>query len=141
MIELPPPTNFAEGQRKLFGILVSAAGMFCGACAVAMVCLLMWGGWSDKEEHTIVVIFGWSLGGFIAAMTLVIGFLAVGGPVGKFKASVGKEGGSFEAGDHESAMVPSVTTTTTVTPAPAAPKPPPADDSGNQRALPEGGAT
>jgi hypothetical protein len=120
---LPPPTSFAEGQRMIFGCLVALSGMFCGACAVAMICLLMWGGFSAKEEHTIVVILGWSLGGFIASMAAVIMALAVGGPVGKFSGKVGKDGASFEASDHESA--PTVTTTTTVTPSPpvAPPKP------------------
>jgi pimeloyl-ACP methyl ester carboxylesterase len=48
-----------------------------------MVALLMWGGWSKAEEHTIVVIFGCALGGFIAAMTAVIVGLLAGGPVGR----------------------------------------------------------
>lgn len=96
---LPAPTNFAEGQRALFGCLVAFAGMFCGACSVGMIALLMWGGWSEKEEHTIVVIFGWSLGGFIASMAMVIGFLAVGGPVGRFKAGVSKDGANLEVSD------------------------------------------
>jgi len=64
MKPLPPPGTFAEGQRLVYGLLASAAGMFCGLCAVAMVALLMWGRWSAAEEHSIVIIFGWSLGGF-----------------------------------------------------------------------------
>lgn len=96
-MSLPPPTSFAEGQRQLFGRLMAAAGMFCGACAVAMICLLMWGGFSKDEEHTIVVIFGGSLGGFILLMGAVIVAMAVGGPVGKFKASASKDGASLEA--------------------------------------------
>ena len=64
MKPLPPPNSFAEGQRYIYGLLASAAGMFCGAAAGLMVALLMWGGWSRSEEHTIVTIFGWSLGGF-----------------------------------------------------------------------------
>ncbi len=52
MKPLPPPGTFAEGQRHVYGLLAAAAGMFCGACAVAMVALLMWGGWSAAEEHT-----------------------------------------------------------------------------------------
>ena len=60
---LPPPGTFAEGQRLVYGLLAAGAGMFCGASAAAMVALLMWGGWSRDEEHTIVTIFGWSLGG------------------------------------------------------------------------------
>ena len=97
MKPLPPPTSFAEGQRYIYGLLASAAGIFCGACAGAMVALLMWGGWSRAEEHTIVTIFGWSLGGFIAAMIVVIIGLLAGGPVGRFKVSATRDGASIEA--------------------------------------------
>jgi hypothetical protein len=78
-------------------VLAAAAGMFCGACAVAMIGLLMWGRWSAAEEHTIVTIFGWSLGGFIAAMVAVIVGLLAGGPVGRFKVSASHDGASIEA--------------------------------------------
>jgi len=97
MRPLPPPGTFAEGQRLVYGLLAAAAGMFCGACAVAMIALLMWGGWSRAEEHSIVVIFGWSLGGFIAAMVAVIAGLLAGGPVGRFKLSASPDGASVEA--------------------------------------------
>jgi hypothetical protein len=97
MKSLPPPGTFAEGQRLVYGLLAAAAGMFCGACAVAMVALLMWGGWSAAEEHSIVAIFGWSLGGFIAAMVAVIVGLLAGGPVGRFKFSATRDGASLEA--------------------------------------------
>jgi len=43
MKPLPPPGTFAEGQRYIYGLLAAAAGMFCGACAVAMIALLMVG--------------------------------------------------------------------------------------------------
>jgi hypothetical protein len=97
MNPLPPPQTFAEGQRYIYGLLAAAGGMFCGACAVAMVALLMWGGWSAAEEHSIVLIFGWSLGGFIAAMVAVIVGLLAGGPVGRFKLAAGRDGASVEA--------------------------------------------
>lgn len=97
MSPLPNPQTFAEGQRLIYGWLAAAAGMFCGAMAVAMIALLMWGGWSRAEEHTIVIIFGGALGGFIAAMSAVIIGLLVGGPVGRFKGSAGREGVSLEA--------------------------------------------
>ena len=93
----PPPVTFAEGQRLIYGWLAAAAGMFCGAAAVAMICLLMWGGWSVAEEHTIIVIFGCALGGFIATMSAVIVGLLVGGPVGRFKGLAGRDGVSLEA--------------------------------------------
>ncbi|MFP5329683.1 MAG: hypothetical protein ACLGHC_06045 [Alphaproteobacteria bacterium] len=94
---LPRPQTFAEGQRLIYGWLASAAGIFCGIMAVATIALLMWGGWSPAEEHTIVVILGCALGGFIAAMTSVIIGLLVGGPVGRFKGAAGRDGVSLEA--------------------------------------------
>jgi hypothetical protein len=97
MTPLPAPTTFAEGQRTIYGLLASAAGMFCGAAAGAMIALLMWGGWSAAEEHTIVIIFGWSLGGFITAMIVVIVGLLAGGPLGRFKVAASKDGASIEA--------------------------------------------
>lgn len=96
MKPLPPAGTFAEGQRYTYGLLAAAAGMFCGFCAVAMVALLMWGGWSAAEEHSIVIIFGWSLGGFIAAMVAVIVGLLAGGPVGRFRIAASRDGASVE---------------------------------------------
>ena len=96
MKPLPPPGTFAEGQRYVYGVLAAAAGVFCGLCAVGMIALLMWGGWSSAEEHTIVIIFGWSLGGFITAMVVVIVGLLAGGPVGRFKVAAGRDGASME---------------------------------------------
>jgi hypothetical protein len=97
MKPLPPPLTFAEGQRYIYGLLASAAGMFCGAASGLMVALLMWGGWSRSEEHTIITIFGWSLGGFIVAMIGVIIGLLAGGPVGRVKLTAGRDGASVEA--------------------------------------------
>jgi hypothetical protein len=97
MKQLPLPGTFAEGQRYIYGLLASSAGMFCGGAAGFMVALLMWGGWSRSEEHTIVTIFGWALGGFIAAMVVVIIGLLAGGPVGRFKVEATREGAVFEA--------------------------------------------
>ena len=97
MKSLPPPGTFAEGQRLIYGLLAAAAGMFCGAAAAVMVALLMWGDWSASEEHTIVTIFGWSLGGFIAAMVVVIVGLLTGGPVGRFRFTAGRDGATIEA--------------------------------------------
>ncbi len=97
MIRLPPPTSFAEGQRLVYGLLAAAAGIFSGACAVAMIALMMWGGWDASEQHTIIVIFGWSLGGFIAAMVAVIVGLLAGGPVGRFRLTASRDGATIEA--------------------------------------------
>lgn len=97
MRHLPPPRTFAEGQRLIYGLLASAAGMSCGVGAAAMVALLMWGGWSASEEHCIVLILGWTLGGLIMAMVAVIVGLLAGGPVGRFKLSASRDGASVEA--------------------------------------------
>ena len=96
-MKLPPPHTFAEGQRYIYGLLASAAGVFCGISSIAMIAVLMWGRWSRAEEHTIVTIFGWSLGGFIVAMVVVIIGLLAGGPVGRFKLEATPDGASFEA--------------------------------------------
>jgi len=97
MQPLPPPGTFAEGQRLVYGLLAAAAGMFCGACAVAMIALLMWGGWAPVEQHSIIVIFGWSLAGYIATMAGVIIGLLAGGPVGRFKFTANAQGATIEA--------------------------------------------
>ena len=97
MKSLPPPQTFAEGQRYIYGLLAAAAGVFCGLAALSMIALLMWGGWSADQEHSIVAIFGWALGGFIAAMVAVIVGLLAGGPVGRFRVSASRNGASLEA--------------------------------------------
>jgi len=97
MNSLPPPGTFAEGQRLIYGLLAAAAGMFCGSCAVATIALLMWGRWTAVEQHSIVVIFGWALGGFITAMIAVIVGLLAGGPVGRFRLSASRDGAMLEA--------------------------------------------
>jgi Na+/H+ antiporter NhaD/arsenite permease-like protein len=71
--------------------------MFCGVSAVGMIALLMWGGWSKAEEHSIVSIFGWSLAGFILAMVIVIVGLLAGGPVGRVKVTASRDGATVEA--------------------------------------------
>jgi hypothetical protein len=96
-LSFPPPLSFAEGQRLIYGWLAAAAGIFCAVAAVVMICLLMWGGWSKAEEHSIVLIFGCALGSFIAAMSAVIVGLLVGGPVGRFKGAANRDGVSLEA--------------------------------------------
>ena len=97
MPNLPDPGTFAEGQRYIYGLLAAAAGIFCGLCAAGMTALLMWGGWSAAEEHSIVIIFGWSLGGLIVAMIVVIVGLLAGGPVGRFKVVASRGGATIEA--------------------------------------------
>lgn len=94
---LPPPTSFAEGQRLIYGWLVAGAGMFCGAVALALIAILVWGRWPSTLYGQIVTILGCTLGGFIVAMCFVIVGLLVGGPVGRFRGSVSRDGASVEA--------------------------------------------
>jgi hypothetical protein len=101
MKSLPPPGTFAEGQRLIYGLLAAAGGMWCGCCSVAMVALLMWGGWTAQEQHSIVLILGWALGGFIAAMVVVIIGLLAGGPVGRIRLSASRDGAALEADCNE----------------------------------------
>src|SRR5262245_52480738 len=68
----PRPRDFTKDQRFTYGLLASGGGMFCGAASGFTIALLMWGGWNQAEEHTIVTILGWSLAGFIGAMIVVI---------------------------------------------------------------------
>jgi hypothetical protein len=115
---IPPPTSFAEGQRLIYGWLAAAAGMFSGAVAIGLIAVLVWGGWPTSLYGQIVTILGIALGGFIACMAAVMIGLLVGGPVGRFKGSVTKEGATFEAdGD----PAPTSTKVTVETPAPKGP--------------------
>lgn len=98
MLPIPPPLTFAEGQRLIYGLLAAAAGISCGIVAIALIIMLMWGGWSPVEEHSLVQILGWALGGYLAAMVAVIVGLLAGGPVGRFRMSASREGASLEAG-------------------------------------------
>lgn len=95
--QLPPPTTFAEGQRLVYGYLVAGAGMFCGAVACAIIAVLVWGKWPATLYGQIITILGCVLGGFVVAMCFVIVGLLVGGPVGRFKGHVSKDGVDVEA--------------------------------------------
>src|SRR3546814_3902176 len=97
---LPPPTTFAEGQRALALWLMSAAGVFAGVMVVAIVALLVWGGWAPTNERLILYIIAGSLAGFVVSMIAVILALAVGGPVGRFKMHAGRECATFDTSDH-----------------------------------------
>lgn len=94
---LPPPSNFTEGQRMLFGCLVSAAGMTAFLFAVWMVVILVHGGWPASHYGKIIDYLGWALLISLALMALVMAALSVGGPVGRLKGGVSKSGLTWEA--------------------------------------------
>lgn len=94
---LPPPGSFTEGQRALFGCLISAAGMTAFLFAVWMVLILVHGGWPAAHYGKIIDYLGWALLIALALMALVMAALSVGGPVGRFKGEVRRDGLSWEA--------------------------------------------
>lgn len=99
---MPVPTTFAESWRSIFGWAIMGAGLFCGGMAVAMILIFVWGGWPESRYEQILTILGIGFGGFLAGMMIVMVAMAVGGPVGRFKAGVSKGGLNFEAsGDGE----------------------------------------
>jgi len=102
-MKLPPPATFAEGQRAVALWSMSAAGMFYGAGTVGMIVLLWKGGWSPASEHDrllYLALIGLSYALGSIAVTLA---LAVGGPVGRFKLGVDRNGASAEVADDAAA--------------------------------------
>lgn len=104
--KLPPPKTFPEGQRSLALKLASAAGVFCGAFAVGLVLILWLGGWSDDTQSQRITVFAITMVGILSGMMAVIVGLLIGGPVGRLKASAGREGASLEAEGDEQAPCP-----------------------------------
>jgi hypothetical protein len=98
MTPLPPPATFAEGQRALFGWLMAASGVFCGFGFAGIILLLWLGGWSQASESQRIGAIAMMGAGFPLGMISVIIAMAVGGPVGRFKAGLTKDGANFEAG-------------------------------------------
>lgn len=95
---LPPPTTFAEGQRKLFGALMAIAGVCFGLAGIAVGAIIVWGDWPAELARLRLLLVGGALGGAILGSIAVTIALAVGGPVGRFKVAATKEGASVEAG-------------------------------------------
>jgi hypothetical protein len=113
---LPPPTTFAEGQRKLFGLLMAAAGVAYSIAVLCGVALVVWGSWPPELARLRLLILAGAIGGGTIGSIAVTLALAVGGPVGRFSVEADEHGAKFSVEDHASPS-PSVTTTTTVTPA------------------------
>lgn len=97
-VDLPPPGTFSEGQRQFFGCLASMAGMAAFAFAVWVTRFFMTHKWSTEAlQRAVIDNLGWALLAALAVMALVTVGLLVGGPVGRFKGAVGKDGASWEA--------------------------------------------
>jgi len=109
-VRFPPPTNFAEGQRALYGWLMAAAGVCFSLAAIAAAVVIIWGDWPAELARLRLMLIGGALGGAIVGSIAVTIALAVGGPVGRFSVKAGKDGAHVEAeGNHTK------TTTTTDT--------------------------
>lgn len=91
-----PPSTFEQSQSRFFGILLAAAGICVGIGAVALVVLLVWGGWPATLYGQIVTILGLTLGGALAILLYVIHALAIGGPVKNTEVSISRDGASFK---------------------------------------------
>lgn len=97
----PPPSTFAEGMRLLFAIAALVAGVAFGLGAVAIVAVLVWGGWPAVLYAKIVGILGVvAIGSLVLIAITQIGIL-LGGPVGRFSAKAGKQGVELSAEDHD----------------------------------------
>ena len=75
------PSNFVQTQARFYGRLIAAAGMSVGVGAVALVAVLVWGGWPVDLYGQIVTILGITLAGAMAIILYVIHALAIGGPI------------------------------------------------------------
>lgn len=96
-ITIPPATNFAEGQRKLALLLAAGGGVFCGLAIGAIIGVFWQGAWEASTQGQRITGLTIIAGGLLAGLLAVIVGLLIGGPVGRLKASVGRDGGSLEA--------------------------------------------
>lgn len=104
---LPKPTTFEQGERLKFGLMMVGGGIFCGLGAVALTIMFAWMAFKlPAHQLPIIYILAGSLVGAIVGMMVVLISMAVGGPVGKLKASASREGVSFEASDDDSSRSP-----------------------------------
>ena len=58
MNKLPPPTTFSEGMRFIFSLAAIAFAIACGLGLVALVAVLVWGGWPATLYPKILTILG-----------------------------------------------------------------------------------
>ena len=101
MLNLPPPTNFVEGQRKLYGILMSIAGVCFGLAAIAAACVVIWGDWPVYLAKLRLYIVGAALLMASAGSICVTIALAVGGPVGRLSSKITRQGVEVSAEDRD----------------------------------------
>ena len=115
----PQPQTFAELWRGRMSTALLCAGMACFGLAIGALLIAWLGGWPAGTEHQRLNIVGWALLGALAGMMAVIVSLAIGGPGGRFRGRLSRDGAELEAEDRDDPLpAPAVTaTTTTVVPA------------------------
>lgn len=107
--------SFAETMRRLMVWMLFGAGVVCTAIAVGALLIVWLGEWPVAIAAQRLSIVGWALLGALAGMGAVIASLAIGGPVGRFKAT-GPGGTGIDLQDKpDIPAAPTVTTTTTAT--------------------------
>jgi hypothetical protein len=93
----PPPTTFAEGQRRIYGIAAGIAGVCFGLAVLIGAAIVVFGDWGAANIRLQLYILAGLVAAGTANTTIVIIGLLVGGPVGRMKANVSKESVSVEA--------------------------------------------
>lgn len=119
----PQPLTYAERLRGVMSWMLFGAGLVCSGMACAALAIAWMGGWPAGTEHQRLNIVSQALLGALVGMLGVIISLAIGGPVGRFKANVSRAGATLEAEDHEQPPAAVVTTTTSVTTPPGGVQP------------------
>lgn len=96
-MSLPPPLTFAEGQRRLYGVLVAIAGIAFGMTVLAGGLVVLLGKWSARLEPTqLYVIAGLLVFGCLNTTIIIVGLL-LGGPVGRLSVKASKDGAEIDA--------------------------------------------
>lgn len=90
------PKTFEEAQSRFYGKALTFAGIATGIAVVALIAVLIWGGWPESLYGQIVTILGIVAGGAQVTLLYVIHALAIGGPVQNSTLSFGRDGASFK---------------------------------------------
>lgn len=83
-MSVPPPTTFAEGQRKLYGIAAAVAGISFGLAVLLGGYFVLFGKWTAAQEAArLYILAGLLVSGCVNTTIVIVGLL-LGGPVGRF---------------------------------------------------------
>lgn len=92
----PAATTFAQGQQALMVKLLARCGIVATALVIALVGILIWGGWEARHQRLVIYIMAGVVGLYgLTNLAIVLSF-AVGGPVGRIDLEATRNG--FKAG-------------------------------------------